>query len=87
MKTAKIIILIGFFTGLFSCNNDDENIGISNPDVEAYIELLKTNQYKSSKLPEFTSNDIPDLLEHINDKNVITKFPHNPIRNSCFMDD
>ena len=79
MKTAKIIILIGFFTGLFSCKNDDDIVGISNPDVETYIELLKTNQYESSKLPEFTSNDIPALLEYINDNSAITKFPHNPI--------
>jgi len=78
MKSTKIIILIVGLTGLFSCNHDDTE-GISNPDVRTYIELIKTNQYESSKLPEFTSKDIPVLLEYLDDNSAIIKFPHSPI--------
>ncbi|RIH62750.1 DUF4943 domain-containing protein [Mariniphaga sediminis] len=78
MKTIKILILIGFFAGLLSCSKDDTE-KISNPDVETYIELLKANQYDSFKLPEFSADDIPALLQYINDFSVVNKFPSNPI--------
>lgn len=61
MKTVKILILIGFFAGLFSCDKDNSE-EINNPDVETYIGLLKTNQYESSRLPEFSSNEIPAYI-------------------------
>jgi hypothetical protein len=79
MKTIKILILFFFLTGVLGCKNDDDTIGINNPDVETYIQLIKANQYESSQLPEFTSKDIPALLEYLNDESVISKFPHNPI--------
>ncbi|RIJ45194.1 DUF4943 domain-containing protein [Maribellus luteus] len=78
MKTIKILILIGFFAGLLSCSKDDTE-EINNPDVETYIELLKANQYDSFKLPEFSSDDIPALLQYTNDFSVVNKFPSNPI--------
>ena len=79
MKTTKIIVLIGFFLGLCGCVNEDETVEISSIDVETYIELLKTDQYQSSKLPQFAPKDIPELIEYINDKSVIRKFPVNPV--------
>ena len=76
MKTIKILILIGFFVGLLSCDKGDTD-EIKNPDVETYIGLLKANQYDAIKLPEYSSNDIPALLQHINDFSVVNKFPYN----------
>lgn len=70
---------MGFFSVLLSCNHDDDNVGKSNPDVETYIELLKANQYDSFKLPEFSSNDIPALLQYADDFSVVNIFPSNPI--------
>lgn len=78
MKTIKILILIGLFTVMLSCSKDETEI-ISNPNVETYIELLKANQYDSFKLPEFSPEDIPTLLQYINDLSVVKKFPTNPI--------
>jgi len=78
MKTTKAIYFIGFFIGLFSCNGDD-TVELSNPDVDTYIELLRSNQYESSKLPEFTTKDIPKLFEYLDDNSVINRFPYNPI--------
>lgn len=78
MKILKILILIGFFAASFSCNKNDTE-EINNPNVETYIELLKANQYDSSKLPAFSSKDIAPLLAYIDDNSVVNKFPHNPI--------
>ncbi|MBL7970620.1 MAG: DUF4943 family protein [Prolixibacteraceae bacterium] len=75
MKTVKILILAGFFSGLLSCNKDE----INNTEVETYIELLKTNQYDAFRLPEFSFDDIPALLKYTYDFSVVNKFPHNPI--------
>lgn len=78
MKTIKILILIGFLAGLLSCSKNDTE-ETNNPDVETYIELLKANQYTSLRLPEFSSSDIPALLQYTNDFSVVNNFPSNPI--------
>lgn len=77
MKIIKTLIVMGFFAALLSC--DKNNTKIYNRDVETYIELLQTNQYEASILPEFSSNEIPTLLQFIHDNSVVNKFPHNPI--------
>jgi hypothetical protein len=78
MKSINVLILIAFFVGLISCDKDDTK-ETSNLDVETYIEMLKANQYESSKLPEFSSNEIPALLKYVNDNSVVNKFPNNPV--------
>ncbi len=75
MKSLKFLILLVSLISLFSCNKD-ETEDLNNPDIETYIELLKTNKYESSKLPEFSSNEIPALLQYINDNSVVNKFPY-----------
>ena len=70
----KLIFLITLF-GLISCEKQE----INNPEVETYINQLKSNQYESPELPAFQSSDIPALLIYINDTLVITDFPHNGI--------
>ena len=57
-----------------------------NIDVERYIEMLKSNQYDSSYLPNFTYQDIPALLKYRNETRMITNYPHNPI-SSLYMPD
>jgi hypothetical protein len=56
-----------------------------NTRVKEYIELLRTNQYDSLNLPDFSVNDIPTLLLYRNETQIITKFPRNPI--SSFYND
>lgn len=77
MKTFQFLILIVTVIVLFSCGKN-ESEEINSPDVETYIELLKTNQYESLTLPEFSSHEIPVLLEYINDNTIVNKFPHHP---------
>lgn len=74
----KFLIPLVIVFSLFSCSKNDLD-KINNPDVELYIELLKSNQYDAYILPEFSSTDIPALLQHIYDFSVVTKFPGNPI--------
>jgi len=78
MKTLKCLILLVSFIALLSCGEKDKDES-NNPDVEAYIELLKSNQYESLYLPLFTYKDIPALLQYRNENQIITSFPHNPI--------
>ena len=47
--------------------------------VENYIDLLKSGQYNSLRLPAFTPADIPALLMYRNEEQIITDFPNNPI--------
>jgi len=85
MKTLKLILVLAVFTVLISCDHKADPL-ISNPNVENYIRLLKTNQYDSLNLPAFTSNDIPALLIYRNETQSITNFPHNGI-SSLYMPD
>jgi len=70
---SELIMLISLF-GLIGCEKQG-----SNPDVETYINQLKSNSYKASELPAFKPSDIPALLEYRNSTIVITNFPHNGI--------
>jgi hypothetical protein len=69
----KLFILIALF-GLIGCDKQ-----VNNPEVETYINQLKSNQYESPELPAFQSSDIPALLNYRNETMVITNFPHNGI--------
>jgi len=59
---------------IFGCEKQGDN-----PEVETYINQLKTNSYEAFELPAFKSSDIPALLEYRNSTIVITNFPHNGI--------
>ena len=78
MKTLKFLLLIVSVIGWFSCDKN-ESEGFSNLNVESYIEVLKANQYDSSKLPEFSSKEIPALLKYINDNSVVNTFPYDMV--------
>lgn len=78
MKTFKIVVLISLLFSLMSCNKDDVG-DINNIGVEKYIELLKAGEYEFLKLPPFTAQDIPALLQYRNENQVITNFPRNMI--------
>ena len=78
MKTLKILALIIFLFSALGCDKDDE-VDINNIEVEKYIELLKAGEYEFLKLPPFTAQDIPALLQYRNENQVITNFPRNMI--------
>lgn len=81
----KYLVALIIFIGITACDNDD-NGETNNPDVETYIDLLKTNQYDSSVLPSYTYVNIPALLNYRNESQMITDFPRNPI-SSFYQDD
>jgi hypothetical protein len=78
MKKWVFIILVALLAGIAGCDKEYE-IVTDNPDVDEYIQQLKSGEYDSYRLPEFTSSDIPALLQYRNEKFVITRFPINPI--------
>lgn len=73
-----VYLLIGL-TLFASCN--EETFDYSHPDVKLYIKQLKAGNYASSrtqdvdKMPAFTVDDIPVLLEYTNDFTIIPSFP------------
>lgn len=75
MKNPGFLLMLISITCLIGCSKDE----ISNITVDNYIDLLKSNQFESRTLPEFTYNDIPKLLEYRNDTQKISNFPCNPI--------
>jgi len=77
MKTINYLILTIIFIGLISCNKEESD-EIYNVEVENFIELLKTNQYESWDLPDFSYKHIPALLMYVNDTNLINKYPRGP---------
>lgn len=81
MKRSIYLFFVIFAISTLSCNKDEgSNYDVelqSNPDVDTYIALLKTNQYDSQELPAFTEKDIPALLIFRNESQTITNFPHN----------
>ena len=78
MKTLKYTILLVLLVGLTSCEKThiDET---ENPNVKTFIKLLKSSQYDSLTLPEFTYKDIAGLLKYRNEDQLITNFPCNPV--------
>ena len=74
MKSPNILIILAFFLGLIGCEKPADN-----PEVEDYINQLKSNSYTSYELPAFEVSDIPALLKYRNETMVITNFPHNGI--------
>lgn len=76
MKKITILILIAVLLTASRCKKAE--IGkTSNTEVEKYIELLRTNEYKAFELPVFTPEDIPALLEYRKEKQLLTCFPIN----------
>jgi len=74
MRSSVIFFILTTVFGLIGCDKKTNN-----PDVETYIDQLKTNQYKGSELPAFQASDIPALLNYAYETTVISNFPHNGI--------
>lgn len=85
MKNMLFIILILFST---SCEKDSFNIG--NPDVEKFVNQIKTGTYSQYEkdengenlwliMPGFTEKHIPSLIDFSKDTTHITAYPYNPM--------
>ena len=83
MKASYWIAVFILTLGLSGCQEDDKDP--TKIDVETYIELLKSDQYELSTLPDLTPEDIPTLLAYRNETEIIKTFPRNPI-SSFYME-
>lgn len=48
-------------------------------EVDNYIIQLRKGEFANAALPDFNSKHIPYLLKYINDLQIITNFPRNPV--------
>jgi hypothetical protein len=48
-------------------------------EVKEYVNALKANQYEEKGFPAFTYKHIDELLKYRNEKDILTKFPRNPV--------
>jgi hypothetical protein len=74
MRLSLKLFLLTSLSALIGCEKQGDN-----PEVEIYINQLKTNSYKAYELPAFKPADIPALLKYRNSTMTITNFPHNGI--------
>ena len=87
MKSIRnIFLLISVIVCLTACGSD--TFYYSNPQVAGFVRALKagTYNYKDDKgvvvLPEFTDEDIPALLNYVDDLTIIPSFPTIYVSNS-----
>ncbi len=84
----KLIFIACVALFLTSCEKD--NFDIDHPNVATFVQQIKTQTYKVYekgengeklwlKMPHFTEEDIPELIEFAKDTTHITKFPYNPL--------
>ncbi len=89
MKLLRITAVILLAIAILGCEKADNMIPADNLEVEHYVQLLKSGQFEELNMPPFTYQDIPALLEHRNDNQLITTFPRNPIssfyQNECTL--
>jgi len=72
MKKYIKLTLLAVLLGIIGCEKQGDN-----PEVETYIDQLRTNTYEANELPLFKPSDIPALLNYRNETMVISEFPHN----------
>ncbi len=82
--------LLFFFLILFSASCEKDNFNIGNPDVEKFVNQIKTGTYSKYEkdengenlwliMPGFTEKHIPSLIDFSKDTSHITAYPYNPI--------
>ncbi len=87
----KTILSIVVLSAAICCTKAQESASFTSPEINAqeYITLLKSGTYKEQYLllPEFSPEQIPELLTFVDDNTVITGFPSNPLssyaQNEC----
>ena len=90
MKKLRSFVGICSILAALACNADDpDSKDRQEIDVQTYIDLLKKGDYESTDLPPFFHKDIPALLEHCENQDIIQNFPVNPLaslsRRSCTL--
>ena len=79
-KTITIICLTIVVMVTNSCNEKD--FDLQNPNVGQFVSLLKTGNYFEKvgyELPNFSINDIGELIKYLGDTTEIAGFPVNPV--------
>jgi hypothetical protein len=86
MRTLSKYFVLSVFC--FACQK--ESFNLANPDVDLFVEQIKTGTYSFYKkgedgknlwliMPEFKEQHITKLLKYAKDTTYIYKFPENPV--------
>jgi len=78
MLIARLLLLTILIYSSTGCNKN-KSVDVDNMTVKKYVDLLKEGKYKFRELPNFTYEDISDLLEYSKETQRITNFPVNMI--------
>ena len=76
-KPIFLPVSIGMIMLVFSFSCEEEKYDF--PDVDEYIQQLKSGSYPRRNLPEFKTSQIPELMEFRNEAQLIRNFPVNPL--------
>ncbi|MFP4366336.1 MAG: DUF4943 family protein [Bacteroidales bacterium] len=82
--------LLFVFLVLFSISCEKDNFDINNPDVEKFVNQIKTGTYSQYEkgengenlwliMPDFTDKHIQSLIDFSCDTSHITAYPFNPL--------
>lgn len=78
-KTLFALLAICMLFTLSGCS--EETLDYNNPNVELFVKQLKAGTYNTKndkgvvEVPHFTEKDIPVLLQHAEDLDIISSFP------------
>lgn len=82
-RLGNMILFMVLLLTLSSCGSS--TMDFNHPDVDLFVKQLKAGTYKTKspegfvEVPNFSSQDIPKLLEYSTDLTIIPSFPLPPI--------
>jgi hypothetical protein len=79
MKKIYLLLMLFFGAYVFTACEDDPDANPIPEEVQSYIDQLVAGNYPENKLPDFTMETIPYLLQYRNDRTEINSYPVNPI--------
>lgn len=87
LRYGQVLLFVFLTLTISSCGK--EILDFNNPDVDLFVKQLKSGKYVSQDsegkdiYPQFTNDDIGDLLEYAEDLTVIPSFPLAPVSYSA----
>lgn len=76
-----VAVCVAFCASLLLVACSDDTLDYSHPDVDVFVKQLKSGKYSLvneagvARMPQFTMEDVPELLEYAEDLSVIPSFP------------
>ena len=81
LRFRAVALCVAFCASFLLTACSDETLDYSHPDVDVFVKQLKNGKYSLvneagvAKMPQFTMDDVEELLEYAEDLSVIPAFP------------